>query len=179
MKILFKIKFHTGQTVEILSNLRWFGKNQPLITEMGDEHIRNARVWLYNKINTLSILGYNLPINNGFDYGQWLVILANEENRRLAIIEKAKFDEVEMLRIAAMSSEMRKSKARKLLSNPSEENINEAKKLLQIKIADKKSIATTKSESRTFTGSVRDFSGSDTFDHYFDAMESMMSHNGF
>lgn len=176
MKILFISKFVGQGSVEILSNLRWFGKDQPLITEMSDEHIRNARVWLFNKIVALRNLGYPLPTNNGFCYDQWLVILADEENRRQNIIEKARLDEIEMLRVAAMSTGMRKSKARKLLQDPSEENINEAKKLLQIKSIDEK----TRSKKQNDLGfSIKTFAVYDTFDHAWDAHESQMSHEGW
>lgn len=133
MKILFTIKFVDQPSAQILSNQRWFGNEQPLITEMSNEHLQNARVWLYGKINSLRILGYNMPVKNGFDYSQWLVILKDEENRRLAVIEQAQFEKIEALRIATLSTATRKRKAAQLLENPTDENIAKAEKLLQIK----------------------------------------------
>jgi hypothetical protein len=130
MKILFTSQFVEQGKAEILSNQRWFGKDQPLITEMSDEHIRNARVWLYKQVNALSILEYAFPVKNGFNYAQWLVIFKDEEYRRKSVILQQKRNKVEELRIAAMSTSERKRRARKLLETPTTANVVEAEILL-------------------------------------------------
>ena len=144
---------------QITSDLRWFSNNKPLITDMEDEHIKNARCWMHRQLRSLKDLGYNEPINNGFTYSEWLAILGTEEKRRVAIIKRNRQNEIERLRLKTLSEREKKSKAAKLLANsPTDADIARAKQILGIVSED------------------NDCSG---FDHADTAFESELSYHGY
>ncbi len=127
-KILFKIG-----SVEILSNLCWISINQPLVTEMTDEHIRNARCWLHRQIQSIKALGYEEPIANGYSYSKWLDILAKEEKRRKEVVDTQKQQKIEELKLKTLSIREKKNQAKKLLASPHiEGNVELAEKLLSL-----------------------------------------------
>lgn len=133
---------------QVTSDLRWFSNNKPLITDMEDEHIKNARCWLFRQLSSLKALGYNEPFKNGFNYTEWFAILGQEEKRRIAVAERKRQKEIEKLRLATLSGKAKKAKAAKLLSGiPSDEAIAEAKEILglkTVKTARKKEIENSK-----------------------------------
>lgn len=146
---------------QITSDLRWFSNNKPLITDMEDEHIKNARCWLHRQIVSLKALSYKEPINNGFTYSEWLAILGMEEKRRMMIIERDRQNEIEQLRLKTLSEREKKAKAAKLLANsPSDLDIARARQILGIV------------SKRNDT----DCSG---LDHHDQAIESMMADYGY
>ncbi len=127
-KILFKIG-----SVEIISDLRWIGQGQPLITEMTDTHIQNTRCWLYRQIQSIKALGYAEPVQNGFTYSEWLSIFAKEEDRRKEIVQKEKEEKIEKLKFKTLSVREKKNQAKKLLASPHiPGNIELAEKLLNL-----------------------------------------------
>lgn len=128
-KILFLSNTHLG-TVQVLSDLRWFGKNKELITDMTNDHIRNCRIWLHGKINAYVGAGYPLPIENGYTYKQWFVILHDEELRRENLIIAAQVQKIEDLKLQTLSTVAKKKMAAKLLEKPTSENVIKAEKLL-------------------------------------------------
>ena len=79
-KILFSFRTSTGKLCEILSDERWFGSNNVLLTEMTDQHLINAQNWLRQRIQW----GKNRR-ENGFDFKEWLQILFTEEIRRTKV----------------------------------------------------------------------------------------------
>ena len=127
-KILFKIG-----SVEIVSDLRWVGQGQPLITEMTDTHIQNTRCWLYRQIQSLKALEYSEPVQNGFTYSQWLSIFEKEENRRKEIIENTAKAKIEELKLKTLSVREKKNRAKKLLASTHiPGNVELAEKLLDL-----------------------------------------------
>jgi hypothetical protein len=131
MKILFKVQTSIG-LLEILDNICWINSSQPTIISMTDEHIKNARLWLYGQIQKHEALGYTVPKVGGFDYNDWMIILKREEYRRQAVRDQELADRIKGLEMKAMSTVERKKEAKKLLASPTNENIAAAEKLLNV-----------------------------------------------
>ena len=102
-----------------------------LLSTMTCQHIKNARIWLNNRIKEHSELGYATPIYKGICATKWFQMLTDEENRRIAVRNATVERQIELLKIKTMSDSEKRKKAAKLLENPTKENLEKARELLQ------------------------------------------------